>query len=110
MDANKKSQSRQLPKKLLNPPPVVINPILLQQPNVINNTSLLPLLRNTSKSKTNLEYAQKHSILFKNKLTLSFDNIYDCPSQNLFQYEQFPQYNGMVLEKDGFNSDNTVRY
>lgn len=56
------------------------------------------------------EYAQKYSILFKNKLTLSSDNLYDCPSQNLFQYEQFPQYNGMVLDKDGFNSDNTVSF
>ena len=30
MDANKKSQTRSLPKKFLNQPPVLINPILLQ--------------------------------------------------------------------------------
>ena len=28
--------------------------------------------------------------------------------KTLFEYNQFPQFNGMVLDKDGFNSNNTV--
>ena len=77
MDANKKSQTRSLPKKFLNQPPVVINPILLQSKSnsnlsinqnsqselvqtqhVINNIPKVPQQKKLSKSNSNLSINQ----------------------------------------------------
>jgi len=77
MDANKKSQTRSLPKKFLNQPPVVINPLLLQSKSnsnllinqksqsqlvqtqhVINNIPKVPQQKKLSKSNSNLSINQ----------------------------------------------------
>jgi len=56
------------------------------------------------------QFVQPLTILFPNKIILSSDNLVDCPSdKSLFEYNQFPQLNGMVLDKDGFNTNNTVK-
>jgi hypothetical protein len=55
------------------------------------------------------QFVQPFKILFQNKIILSSDNLDDCPiDKTLFEYNQFPHLNGMVLDKDGFNINNTV--
>ena len=55
-------------------------------------------------------FVHPHALLFKNKNTLSSDQIYDIlpGNEHLFEYKQFPQLNAMVLDLDGFNNNNTV--
>ena len=102
MDANKKSQTRSLPKKFLNQPPVVINPILLQSKSnsnlsinqnsqsqlvqtqhVINNIPKVPQQKKFSKSNSNLSINQNsQSELVQTQHVIN--NIPKVPQQKKF--------------------------